>query len=109
RGAPVALHAAVTPRPCRQESTMNLHRPALAAALFAQVAALACGAAGPPAAARHPFPQHVTYTAGVIKPTNATQDEMDAAVTAAYATWKATYVKSLGGQGDWVDCGKACG
>jgi endo-1,4-beta-D-glucanase Y len=80
-----------------------------AAALAAHAAALACGANAPPSAASRPFPQHVTYTAGVIKPTNATQAEMDAAVMATYALWKSTYVKSLGGQGDWVDCGKACG
>jgi endo-1,4-beta-D-glucanase Y len=82
---------------------------AAATACIAHAAALACDAARAPDAARRPFPQHVDYTAGVIKPTNVTQAEMDAAVTSAYATWKSAYIKSLGGQGDWVDCGKACG
>jgi endo-1,4-beta-D-glucanase Y len=74
-------------------------------------AATADAAAGSEAAtsARRPFPQHVVYTAGVIKPTNVSQSAMDAKVTSTYATWKSKYVKTLGGQGSWVDCGKACG
>jgi endo-1,4-beta-D-glucanase Y len=63
----------------------------------------------PPATARRPFPQHVTYTAGVIKPTNVTQSTMDSKVASYYATWKTNYVRTAGGQGSWVDCGKACG
>lgn len=101
---------------------MSLHRLAPAARIAARIAALfttllaahaaacACDAGTPPpGAARRPFPQHVAYTPGVIKPSRVTQAQMDAAVAAAYATWKATYVKHLGGQGAWVDCGKACG
>src|SRR5262249_4664440 len=95
----------------RKETPLTPHRLALAFSIAAaHVAASACGeVAAPPDSARRPFPQHVAYTAGVIEPTNATEAEMDAAVTAAYAAWKSTYIKDLGGQGDWVDCGKACG
>jgi len=62
-----------------------------------------------PASARRPFPQHVSYTPGVIKPTNASQATMDSKVTSYYATWKSKYVKTTGGQGSWVNCGKSCG
>jgi endo-1,4-beta-D-glucanase Y len=61
------------------------------------------------ATARRPFPQHVTYTSGVIKPTNVSQATMDSKVTSAYNTWKSTYVKTTGGQGSWVNCGLSCG
>ena len=40
-----------------------------------------------------PFPQHVTYTAGVIKATNKTQTEQDTDVITFYNGWKATYMK----------------
>jgi endo-1,4-beta-D-glucanase Y len=65
--------------------------------------------AAQPFAARRPFPQHVTYTAGVIKPTNVSQSTMDSKVTSYYSTWKSHYVRTTGGQGSWVDCGKSCG
>ena len=41
-----------------------------------------------------PFPQHVTYTAGHIKPTNFTQSQLDGHVTAFYDQWKAAYLSS---------------
>lgn len=47
--------------------------------------------------AKRPFPQHVTYTSGVLKPSHVTQAEMDAAVVTHYAAWKSNYVKSLAG------------
>jgi endo-1,4-beta-D-glucanase Y len=39
-----------------------------------------------------PFPQHVTYTAGTIRPINATQAQLDSAVTDFYDIWKARYI-----------------
>lgn len=46
-----------------------------------------------------PFPQHVVYTAGSIKPAVATQVELDAAVATFYSTWKSRYLKpALTGQ-----------
>jgi endo-1,4-beta-D-glucanase Y len=54
------------------------------------------------AAGSRPFPQHVTYTAGVIKPSNVTQASMDAAVSTQYAKWKSTYLRTDGGGGSWI-------
>jgi len=53
-------------------------------------------------AGNRPFPQHVTYTAGAIKPSNVTQASMDAAVSSQYAKWKTTYLRSDGGDGNWI-------
>ncbi|MBT9598119.1 MAG: beta-glucanase [Vitreoscilla sp.] len=53
-------------------------------------------------AGSRPFPQHVNYTAGAIRPNHVSQASMDAAVASQYATWKATYLRSTGGQGTWV-------
>lgn len=41
-----------------------------------------------------PFPQHVTYTAGVIKPINYTQSQLDNSVKAFYNQWKEIYLKN---------------
>src|SRR5581483_6968312 len=43
-----------------------------------------------------PYPQHVTYAAG-IKPTNASQASMDTTVSNNWNAYKARYVKSAGG------------
>ncbi len=40
-----------------------------------------------------PFPQHVQYSKGVIKPTNMTQMQMDNEVKKFYSTWKSKYLK----------------
>lgn len=53
-------------------------------------------------AGNRPFPQHVTYTAGAIKPSHVTQASMDAAVSSQYAKWKTTYLRSDGGDGSWI-------
>ncbi|MED5619262.1 glycosyl hydrolase family 8 [Ideonella sp. BN130291] len=53
-------------------------------------------------AAARPFPHHVTYTSGVIKPSNVSQSAMDSAVQSRYASWKSTYLRTSGGQGTWV-------
>lgn len=41
-----------------------------------------------------PFPQHVTYTAGTIKPINYTQSQLDNSVKAFYNQWKEIYLKN---------------
>lgn len=40
-----------------------------------------------------PFPYHVLYTVGTIKPNNQTQAQLDNEVTAFYDNWKAIYLK----------------
>ncbi|MBS4223924.1 beta-glucanase [Bacillus sp. FJAT-49682] len=42
---------------------------------------------------KRPFPQHVTYTEGTIKPNHVTQEEMDATVARLYDEWKERYLK----------------
>ena len=70
-------------------------------AVVVTVWALAAAAAPAFSAATRPFPFHVTYAAGVIRPTNATQAQMDAAVVRHYRAWKTAYLRNLGGE-YWV-------
>lgn len=42
-----------------------------------------------------PFPQHVKYAAGSIKPSNISQHKIDNAVENFYTQWKARYIKSI--------------
>lgn len=44
--------------------------------------------------ALRPFPQHVVYTKGTIKPSHLTQKQLDTQVELFYNQWKARYVKS---------------
>jgi len=46
-----------------------------------------------------PFPQHVAYFKGVIKPNNISQEAMDDSVRLFYNQWKASYLKN--------DCGNS--
>ena len=46
-------------------------------------------------APRHPFPQHLTYAAGTIRPTNYTQAQQDTDVRNAYTAWKASYLTAV--------------
>jgi endo-1,4-beta-D-glucanase Y len=46
------------------------------------------------AAQRMPFPQHVKYTSGSIKPNNYSQQQLDKQATDFYAQWKRKYIKS---------------
>jgi endo-1,4-beta-D-glucanase Y len=46
------------------------------------------------AAQRLPFPQHVKYATGSIKPNHLTQQQLDKQVTTFYTQWKSRYVKS---------------
>ena len=53
-----------------------------------------------------PFPQHVIYTAGTIKPSNYAQSQLDNEVKAFYDKWKAVYLKDDCGAGQyyvWFD------
>jgi endo-1,4-beta-D-glucanase Y len=53
-----------------------------------------------------PYPQHVAYAAGSIKPTNFTQTQLDNSVIAFYNQWKAVYLKNDCGAGQyyvWFD------
>ncbi|MEO3408393.1 glycosyl hydrolase family 8 [Mucilaginibacter sp. CAU 1740] len=43
--------------------------------------------------ALRPFPQHVAYTAGTIKPNHLTQKQLDTQVELFYSQWKARYIK----------------
>ena len=45
----------------------------------------------------YPFPQHVTYATGTIRPTGRTQTQQDGDVRAFYDQWKADYVVAAGG------------
>lgn len=53
-----------------------------------------CGGGG--AEAQRPFPQHVTYATGTIRPTSRSQNEQDADVRAAYDRWKTRYLVKAG-------------
>lgn len=48
------------------------------------------------AANARPFPQHISYTAGSIRPSNASQSAMDNAVKAKWNAWKNNYLKPAG-------------
>ncbi len=48
------------------------------------------------AAPRRPFPQHVTYAPGTIRPDRRTQAKQDEDVRAYYEVWKRNYLKSEG-------------
>ena len=58
-------------------------------------------AALPSPATTRAFPFHVTYTAGVIKPSNVTQAAMDNLISAYYSKWKVNYLRNGGGE-YWV-------
>lgn len=63
---------------------------------------LACLAvAGTALAQSLPFPQHVTYAAG-IKPNNVTQAAMDSTVSSYWSTWSSRYLKSASTGGYYV-------
>jgi endoglucanase len=71
------------------------------AATWAAIGVLALTATAAAAGTR-PFPQHVTYTPGVIKPNHVTQVHMDQSVSNLYATWKSSYLRTDGGGGSWI-------
>lgn len=50
----------------------------------------------PTATAQRPFPQHLVYAPGTIRPNHRTQGQQDADVRAAYELWKANYLVSAG-------------
>ena len=48
---------------------------------------------------RRPFPQHVAYAAGTIKPSHVSRARLDVATTSFYDAWKARYLVSGCGRG----------
>ena len=51
-------------------------------------------------APQHPFPQHIEYTAGVLRPSHRTQAQQDDDVRALYAEWKTRYLVAAGTEPD---------
>ncbi len=47
-----------------------------------------------------PFPQHVPYTMGTIKPNNISQQVMDKSVGEFYSQWKKRFVKTIPGKAE---------
>src|SRR5215212_3627302 len=47
--------------------------------------------------AARPFPQHVSYSLGTIKPNHRTQEQLDDDVRAYYEGWKSRYLIQLPG------------
>ncbi len=66
----------------------------LAFAVLYLPAGCAKGPAG--AEARHPFPQHVAYAPGSLRPSHRTQAQQDEDVRGAYDRWKANYLATAG-------------
>ncbi|MCQ4163668.1 glycosyl hydrolase family 8 [Tahibacter harae] len=65
---------------------------------FAALAALA--SSGVPAQTpAHPFPQHLPYAAGSIRPSHRSQAQLDQDVREAYARWKTAYLRTAGSDG----------
>ncbi|HHN77980.1 MAG TPA: hypothetical protein ENK11_04810, partial [Phycisphaerales bacterium] len=48
----------------------------------------------------HPFPQHVTYAPGTIRPDHRSQAEQDADMVAIYEAWKSRYLVPTGTEPD---------
>lgn len=69
----------------------------LIASLLATVAAWAPAAAAAP---RLPFPQHVSYAPGSLRPSLRTQTQQDGDVLAAYQSWKSRYLAQAGTEPD---------
>lgn len=53
-------------------------------------------AAAPAAIPAHPFPQHVAYASGSIRPQHRTQAQLDDDVRTSYNQWKDEYLKPAG-------------
>ncbi|HHJ06703.1 MAG TPA: hypothetical protein ENK24_04310, partial [Anaerolineae bacterium] len=51
-------------------------------------------------APRRPFPQHVSYAPGTIRPTHRTQAQQDNDARAAYDAWKRNYLKVVTSTGE---------
>jgi endoglucanase len=48
-----------------------------------------------------PFPQHVHYSNGVIKPGHVSQQQMDDSVRSFYNSWKERYINDDSGEGQY--------
>jgi hypothetical protein len=84
-------------------------RLAVAATLAAVLASACASAEGPQAPApsptpaagpRFPFPQHVSYAPGTLRPSRRTQTQQDDDVRALYARWKSRYLADAGTAAD---------
>ena len=53
------------------------------------------------ALAARPFPQHVHYAPGTIRPDNESREKQDAAVKAYYDQWKVRYLVKVSGSSPW--------
>jgi hypothetical protein len=56
--------------------------------------------------ALRPFPQHLRYSNGVIKPDHDSQQQMDDSVRSFYNIWKERYINDDAGAGEyyiWVE------
>jgi endo-1,4-beta-D-glucanase Y len=51
---------------------------------------------------RLPFPQHIAYTPGSLKPNHYSQNELDQAVKDYYESWKRTYLRQACGEGRYI-------
>ncbi|MEO8671652.1 MAG: glycosyl hydrolase family 8 [Tahibacter sp.] len=63
------------------------------------LAATLCVAQPVAAQSAFPFPQHVNYAFGAIRPSNHTQAQLDQDVRDAYAHWKSAYLLAAGTDG----------
>lgn len=87
-------------------SFLPMSRRSSLAALAALLPWVAQGAEQRLAAPARPFPWKQGYAPGVIQPSHVTPAAMDQAVSAAWAQWKQSYLRSDGGQGSWVNYAK---
>jgi endo-1,4-beta-D-glucanase Y len=70
----------------------------LSYSILTSLAGAAC-APSKAAGAAYPFPQHLTYAPGTIRPNHRTQAQQDEDVRAFYDYWKASYLKAAGQTG----------
>jgi hypothetical protein len=58
---------------------------------------------------KYPFPQHVSYSKGVIKPNQVSQQQLDDGVRSFYNAWKERYINDDAGKGQfyiWFETSK---
>lgn len=55
-----------------------------------------------------PFPQHVQYTAGCIRPSHKSQEQLDEGLENFYDYWKAQYLKTSSNRGYYIEFESPC-
>ncbi len=75
---------------------MSTRKARLLATAIRALASLALAAPVLAAEPRLPFPQHVEYAPGSLRPSLRTQEQQDADVLAAYQSWKSRYLMQMG-------------